>query len=256
MNHPNFFELEEKRFQDYKVSPIGSPEGFPVLRHFFDDCTNLLIHDEVQQYLHGIKSFDYTITVEAMAATGVDYILVLEKNCIFREFVNANYHVNNNCILVSLSGHPCMAMKAYLYFLADSFACPVYGLADEGPHGCTLLHGCYHSNSETRLENEFSVKIGIIDHNFANNQAFNVTGAHAGAAFNQSDMWMANGSLRSPRNDDDKNFQSAAHDPSSTKRQELIERYRTTQTKYQLEHAPLHDLISATEVKCMMGDVL
>ena len=136
--------------------------------------------DEAQCYLHGLQ-LDYSITVIGSIVAGVptviQYILVIEQKNIFDQFRRNGYHIRNNCILFALGGKPRPAQRAWLHLLWSQLNVDVLGLADEGSEGAGLLHNLEHSEIAPDSENEFSVPIHIIDHDFGNNPAFDTTGA-------------------------------------------------------------------------------
>ena len=70
----------------------------------------------------------------------LNYILVVEKETIFRILVNKNFHGQHNCVIVCGRGMPCIATRAFLKLLSTTFPNrPIFGITDRNPYGLDIL---------------------------------------------------------------------------------------------------------------------
>lgn len=87
-----------------------------------------------------------------------DFILVVEKECIFRRLVKDKVWASDSetertslpCILVTGCGFPDYATRALLSQLHHQLKLPIYGLSDYNPYGLGIML-CYMQNATSKL---------------------------------------------------------------------------------------------------------
>lgn len=90
---------------------------------------------------------------------GATYILVVEKECIFRRLVEDCVWERVPCILVTGCGFPDLATRAFVHRLHTRFKIPVLGLSDWNPFGMAIML-CYRFGSKTMPEaNQYRVPL-------------------------------------------------------------------------------------------------
>jgi DNA topoisomerase VI subunit A len=95
----------------------------------------------------------------AITNAGARYILVVEKECIFRRLVEDAVWARVPCVLVTGCGFPDLATRAFVYRLHTALRLPVLGLSDWNPFGLAIM-ACYRNGSRSMPEaNAFTVPL-------------------------------------------------------------------------------------------------
>ena len=93
------------------------------------------------------------------ANNGAEFILVVEKECIFRRLTEDRIWDIVSCVLVTGCGFPDLATRAFVYRLHKSLRLPVLGLSDWNPFGMAIML-CYRNGSKSMPEaNTFRVPL-------------------------------------------------------------------------------------------------
>ena len=82
---------------------------------------------------------------------GAQFILVVEKECIFRRLVEDKiWYSNLPCIILTGCGFPDFATRAFLSQLYTQLKLPIYGLSDWNPYGLGIML-CYMNNMISKV---------------------------------------------------------------------------------------------------------
>jgi DNA topoisomerase VI subunit A len=87
----------------------------------------------------------------AFVGGGVRFILVVEKECIFRRLVEDRVwdRAGLECVVLTGCGFPDHATRAFLRQLHDALRVPVYGLSDCNPYGLTIMQ-CFKFGAKSK----------------------------------------------------------------------------------------------------------
>jgi meiotic recombination protein SPO11 len=79
---------------------------------------------------------------------GAEFVLVVEKECIFRRLCEDRLWARLPCVVLTGCGFPDLATRAFLFHLHRQLRLPVFGLCDWNPFGAAILR-CYRDGSRT-----------------------------------------------------------------------------------------------------------
>jgi DNA topoisomerase VI subunit A len=90
---------------------------------------------------------------------GARFVLVVEKECIFRRMVEDGVAARQRCVIVTGCGMPDVATRAFVHQLHTRLGLPVLGLSDWNPYGMGIML-CYRNGSKATPDaNAFKVPL-------------------------------------------------------------------------------------------------
>lgn len=95
--------------------------------------------------------------VQCEVHPNVLFILVVEKEGVFRQLVEDRFHHRVPCAIITGKGFPDLATRGMVYQVSSKFNLPVLGIADCNPFGLALL--LTYKLGSARMGNKFAVDI-------------------------------------------------------------------------------------------------
>jgi DNA topoisomerase VI subunit A len=135
--------------------------------------------------------------VQQVKNDGAQCILVVEKECVFRRLVEDRIWEKFPCIVVTGSGFPDVATRAFVWQLHEQLRIPVLGLCDYNPFGMAIIL-CYRNGSRSTPEaNAFKVPIKWLGLRYADLAEFRIP-TDVRQPMTRIDMRKASSMLRDP----------------------------------------------------------
>jgi meiotic recombination protein SPO11 len=87
-------------------------------------------------------------TVASVQFRSTPYVLIIEKEAVFRSLIDAVAHADYPPVLITAKGYPDVATRIFCSLLSASASCPpVYMLVDYDPHGYSILSTYIHGSA-------------------------------------------------------------------------------------------------------------
>ncbi|BFG42934.1 hypothetical protein CerSpe_292090 [Prunus speciosa] len=88
------------------------------------------------------------------------FILLVEKNTVFHDLVQANFHENAKCIMVSGQGYGDRSTKVFLKKLHQELRIPILAIVDCNPYGLQILFDYKYGSANSAFD---SINLAIRD---------------------------------------------------------------------------------------------
>jgi hypothetical protein len=90
----------------------------------------------------------------------VSHSLIIEKKCVYSKFFSNNFHMDNNCIIMTGSGCPDTNSRAFAKYIELYYNRQLQGVCDNNPGGVLLLKSYQHVCDGNPIHNMLKTDVG------------------------------------------------------------------------------------------------